>query len=551
LHLRTFDAEQHIFLASHYLNNWFSPWEKRAYAGFYIYSYPPLVHQLVALLGFIAGLEAAYAVIQLLVVLALPIATYLFTREMVDKEAAGYAAVAMAVLPGNYLFLYTFGQLPNVTGVVLSLAAVAFLLMYLRAGTWTSLVAGTALGASAVLATTTTFLLFPLLLGTVFLECLRGAGKERVDILRRGAVAGAILTVAVGILLAPFLWWYLFEAKPISPIPHPTRSNIFADPISSRIYFWHIYGGFLPVIPFVLLRDVIVSRTVRVPVLYGAILMIVGLGFTTAIPRWIFGSIAHVLVYERFAYWAAVMSAMHAGVCFRELKLCARRWLAYFAIPFLVVSVAWSSLAAAWNVRNNWLFDRLQDWEEREIARFLNEAEKAKYAYLVLGLGENESVRLMRKVLAPSLDGFYAVARRPRELRESGIGMLSTARHFPNGLKMVETILKDPAKWSLRWVIVAEGDYFPLLERFGWLPDFAVGPNLKFDRDKPYLASVWIWRAPDRAAIPPLERNEGLWKHREPPAELAWIWGLGPLSALLFGALAAVFAWTSGGRLGR
>ena len=85
-HLVAFDTFVHIFLADHYRRAWFDLWEPRWYLGFSVASYPPLIHQLIALLSWPleyavrwftpgsqpypgawrwAGLEAAYLVVLL------------------------------------------------------------------------------------------------------------------------------------------------------------------------------------------------------------------------------------------------------------------------------------------------------------------------------------------------------------------------------------------------------------------------------------------------------------------------------------------------------
>ena len=53
----TFDSWAHLFFASHYMHSWFNTWEPRWFGGFSVTSYPPLVTQLLALGGFVFGLE--------------------------------------------------------------------------------------------------------------------------------------------------------------------------------------------------------------------------------------------------------------------------------------------------------------------------------------------------------------------------------------------------------------------------------------------------------------------------------------------------------------
>ena len=49
LPLKSYDANFHIFFASHYLHNWFDPWNPKWYAGFSQTTYPPLPQQWLAL----------------------------------------------------------------------------------------------------------------------------------------------------------------------------------------------------------------------------------------------------------------------------------------------------------------------------------------------------------------------------------------------------------------------------------------------------------------------------------------------------------------------
>ena len=53
----TYDALTHLFFAEHYTNNWFEPWNFKWYTGFTVMSYPPLVHQCMAILSLIGGLK--------------------------------------------------------------------------------------------------------------------------------------------------------------------------------------------------------------------------------------------------------------------------------------------------------------------------------------------------------------------------------------------------------------------------------------------------------------------------------------------------------------
>jgi len=61
----SFDANLHIFFASHYAQHWFNPWNEKWFAGFSQTTYPPLTHQWIALLSNIVGLNIGYMLVQL------------------------------------------------------------------------------------------------------------------------------------------------------------------------------------------------------------------------------------------------------------------------------------------------------------------------------------------------------------------------------------------------------------------------------------------------------------------------------------------------------
>ena len=54
----SYDAQMHLYFSSHYLTDWLNIWDMGWYGGFQVTSYPPLTHQLTALLVSIAGVEA-------------------------------------------------------------------------------------------------------------------------------------------------------------------------------------------------------------------------------------------------------------------------------------------------------------------------------------------------------------------------------------------------------------------------------------------------------------------------------------------------------------
>ena len=88
----SYDAFTHMFFADHYARDWFSLWETRWYTGFSVVSYPPLVHQLIAIFVPILGFDKAYALILWVVTTLFPLGIYTFSRIFTGRNASSYAA---------------------------------------------------------------------------------------------------------------------------------------------------------------------------------------------------------------------------------------------------------------------------------------------------------------------------------------------------------------------------------------------------------------------------------------------------------------------------
>ena len=112
-HHRTYDAYVHLFFADHYERNWFSSCEPRWYTGFPTVSYPPGVHQLLAVLKGPLGADAAYLVVQMGALLLLVLGVYRFASLWAGQRAAGWAAIAVVLSSSIAEVVHVFGQLPT------------------------------------------------------------------------------------------------------------------------------------------------------------------------------------------------------------------------------------------------------------------------------------------------------------------------------------------------------------------------------------------------------------------------------------------------------
>ena len=145
----SYDANLHIFFASHYAHHWFNPWNEKWFTGFSQTTYPPLTHQWIALVSFLVGLTEAFMLVQLAAVVLLAVGAYRFAQIWVDDRAAGYAGI-LAVFSGSIAFLvYSAGQLPTTMSAALYFLALPYFYTWCVAGSWRSFLKGIALALAA------------------------------------------------------------------------------------------------------------------------------------------------------------------------------------------------------------------------------------------------------------------------------------------------------------------------------------------------------------------------------------------------------------------
>ncbi len=505
---RNYDTEVHLFFADHYSRSWFDPWETRWYGGMWVWSYPPLAHQLIALLGGPWGIEVGYKVLQALSLVGLPVSIWLLGVELIGRRYAGWAALLAVLVPGLYTQLYTWGQLPSLVAMDLGLTALAFLSRYLRSGRLTTLATWFALaGAAAAAHHHTVIFILPLLAGAVIVRRWALGDPRRAFV--RAACAALALAGAGLVAIIPFWWWLLTYYQPQAELPHPSRDGVFRTPLEAELFFWGIYGVFLLLAPF---GFAAVVRRVRLwPFLLTiALLATLGLGTLTPLPRLLFAfrDLWQWLVYERFAIWAAVLSTFTTSVVILELR---RRGLNVALAAIGILLLVGVAREATISLNQQQLPAPLEPWEESEIVSFLETGDHADWNYVTLGLGEAGMARLTRLTSARTFDGVYYTARKRPELRASGVGSVDAAYAWRTGLEIIPHVLNDPARWNLKWVILARPDLQQQLHAAGWTlliqlhplgtrSSLQEGPEF-FDQQSPETRTAFRAQYGDRAAV--------------------------------------------------
>ena len=129
----SYDANLHVFFASHYAHHWFDPWNEKWFAGFSQTTYPPLAHYWIAIFSYVVGLRMAYMLVQMIAILLLVAGVYRFARLFVSERAASYAALFTVFLGTVAFLVYSAGQLSTLLSASIYLLALPYFYHWSRA----------------------------------------------------------------------------------------------------------------------------------------------------------------------------------------------------------------------------------------------------------------------------------------------------------------------------------------------------------------------------------------------------------------------------------
>ncbi len=521
LPLKTYDANFHIFFASHYLHKWFNPWNPKWYAGFSQTTYPPLPQQWLALVSRVVGLDMAYMVIQFVAILLLALGVYRFSLLWVNRRAASLAALASVFLGAECFLVYSAGQLSTTFAAPLYLNALPYLYTWVRHGNWRSFVKGGALFVAAAAAHHATLLFGSFLFAVpvlvlAFMDRQQGEGVSVTAFVLRASSIALLVGAAIGVVLLPF--WIALIHYPVTqvPIPHPSRANYILSPQWGLNYFIVPYGALILALPFIFLRGSSVAR-LRPLFLGFWLAFMVGLGGTTPVGRIVLGRAFEVLTMERFSYWATLLALPFVGLLAAELidrfQMKAVIGLAIAATLSCALAVWWAAYRPADAV----------DFNVDSIAAWLNRDGHDKYRYVTLGFG-NKIARLAVLTDASSVDGEWNSGRMLPELTQHGAGALTSSKYFgKSGIDALNAILHHADRYGLKWVFLRDPYYEPLLVFAGWR---------KVDDLEDRTVSVW-----SKEDVPPATPVNA---PQIPPHWQGLLWGILPISSSILAMLLAL-----------
>lgn len=462
----SYDANLHIFFASHYAQHWFSPWNEKWFVGFSQTTYPPLTHQWIALLSYVVGLTEGFMLVQLVAIILLAVGTWRFARLWVDDRAASLAAM-LSVFAGTVSFLvYSAGQLPTTLSAPLYLLALPYFYQWSSLGSWRALLKGLVLGLAAASAHHVTLLFGSVLFAVPVLwlawSDARAEGRSGFPVFSRAIVFVVLTAMGVGIVLLPY--WIAIIRHPIEqmPIPHGSRLNFLVSWIHGVNYFIVPYGAIILALPFIVIRGAAVPR-LRILLIAFWITFLLGLGGTTPLPRLMFGRAFEILTFERFTLWATLLALPIVGLLARDVLDRFREVGAFVLASTAVLTLA---LALGWLTWSP--FRTTGSLNVDSVVNFLNRDGHDQYRYLTLGFGNSLS-KVSTYSTANSVDGEYNSARLLPEMTRFGAAQLTSAKFFgAAGMDSLREMLEHANRYGLKFIFVHDPYYNPLLVFAGW-----------------------------------------------------------------------------------
>lgn len=518
LPLKSYDTNFHIFFASHYVHHWFDPWNPKWYAGFSQMTYPPLPQQWVAMVSHVFGLDMAYMAVQFVAILLLAVGVYRFSLLWVSPRAASFAALASVFLGSESFLVYSAGQLGTTSAAPIYLNALPFLYEWIRYGSWRSFLKATVLFAAAAAAHHATLLFGSIffavpILALAFFDRKEGERTSTPAVAFRAIAITVVVGAAIALVLLPF--WTALIRYPVTqtPIPHASRANYILSPQWGLNYFVVPYGALVLALPFIFLRGSMVAR-LR-PLLLGFwVAFMVGLGGTTPVGHLLLGRAFEVLTMERFSYWATLLALPFVGLLATELI---DRYRTKAVVGLTVVAAATCAFAVAWATYRP---ADAADFQVSAVASWLNRDGHDKYRYITLGFG-NKISRLAAATDATSVDGEWNSGRMLPELTSHGGATLTSAKYQgKEGMDALRAILQHADHYGLKWVIVRDSYYDPLLSFAGWRPV----DNLE---DK----TIMIW---SKDGVPPAAPMNS---PQMPPRWQGLMWGTLPFGSSILAIL--------------
>lgn len=469
INFETFDYFTHIFFAQHYRENWFSLVDYKLGGGLDLSTYPPLTHQLIALLSFILPFSVSYYSILLIFWVLLSFFSAKFLLDYLEvKNMSWLAYILIFCSTGIIITIFVFGQITTIVGLAFGFISLYWFNQFLGKGRSIDMILSSLSLVLCAFSHHLSFLLISVFYFLIFLFEWRRIFKKSRHFILFFILSTLLIST---IYYTPIQKGFEGSLIPTREIPHWSREP-FATPLNFHrwllMYGTSIFMLFFPLLMIILKNG---NRKQQLKLYFIALtFLLLGLGRTTPIST-IFFSLEYWLTYERFSLMASIILTVFfvffipsdyvANFSNKKIKV------NIFLIIFLAFYVFINIQAL---FRSHSLFfanpTKHPDTDRQEITayvlNFLNYA-SPNYRYQTFGYGRPIG-ELYTQTNIPTLDADYFTGRTIDWIKNSGIDEIDQA----DDKSFLDKFLNHTQEYSVKYIITFTDFYHQYMRSHNW-----------------------------------------------------------------------------------
>jgi hypothetical protein len=508
-----FDMHAHLFFSKHYKENWFYLKDQKLSAGLDLSTYPPLAHQIIALLSFIFPLEVSYYIILIIfwVLLSYFSTKFFLSYLKVKDEKFWLTYLFIFFSSGILITIFVFGQLTTIVGLAFGFISLYYFVEFLKRNSSRNAV----LFSLSLSITAFSHNLSFMLIGLFYLFIIIFEWKVFLKKLKQLILPLACATLLISIIYHPSVAREFSNSLvPSKEVPHWSRYP-FISYVNFERWF-SIYGisvCMLTLPLFLVLSKIKEWKRFLKLYLIAIIFLLLGLGRTTPLTKMFLG-LEYWLTYERFSLVSSIVLTSFFALFIPIQVPFKNRKLNFIPIIFLILFIG---INLEWLYHSHALFFgnpvKTSDNKREEITSyvlsFLDNV-SSNYRYQTFGYGRPIGEIYLHSKL-PTLDTDYFTGRTIDWIRDSGIDEIDQTKDK----NFLDTFMSYTDEYSVKYILTFNDFYHQYMKLYGW----KLLETRSFDGK-----NIMIWENPNKIKEISLKREEiGVFNY---------MWGIVPLTTL-------------------
>lgn len=519
LDFTVFDMPIHLFFSKHYKENWFSLVDYHLSAGLDLSTYPPLTHQIIALLSFIFPLKVSYYMVAIIFWICLSYFSAKFFLDYLkikykDKFWLTYFFIFFST--GILVTIFVFGQITTIVGLAFGFISLHYFNKFLRGNNSKNIILSSLSLCLAAFSHNFSFLLIAIF----YLFILAFEWKALLKRLKPFILFLVCTSFLVLLIYYPsIIKAFAGSLTNQSEIPHWSRYP-FISYLNFERWF-SIYGVLISMLAlpiFLILSKVKNWKSFLKLYSIAIFFFLLGLGRATPLAK-IFLGLEHWLTYERFSLISSIIFAsfftlfmpnLPMKISYKKHKIGLLPIIFLFIYVFINIEWLFHTHNLFWGHPIKHPNEKIRQEITNYVLNFLNNV-SSDYRYQTFGYGRPiGDIYLYAK--PPTLDTDYFTGRAIKWIRNSGIGEIDQAKNKT----FLAKFMNHANNYSVKYIITFDNFYYQYIKLYNW----KLVDTKSFDGK-----NVTIWENPNKVKEVVLQA--------ERISLFNYLWGIVPLITFL------------------